>query len=139
MASLTTGLAALEVHAPRDGVMQHRSDFRGEKYDVGSPVFRGLAVAQIPDMQRLAINLEVPERRIGLIDSGACVSIQIEGGTCRVLGGRIAHSGGAVRSRSRANPVPVVDVEVAIDSVPEEMRLKPGLPVRVQVLPRVSK
>ncbi len=135
VASLGTGLAALEVRAPREGVMQHLSNFQGEKFDVGSPVFRGLAVAQIPDLQRLAINLQVPERRIGLIASGARVSIQIEGGARRVLSGRIGHIGGAVRSRSRANPVPVVDVEVSIDSVPEGVRLKPGLPVRAEVLP----
>lgn len=135
VASLTAGLAALEVRAPRDGVMQHLSNFQGEKFAVGSPVFRGLAVAQIPDLEQLAINLQVPERRIGLIERGARVSIQLEGGARRVLNGRIGNIGGAVRSRSRANPVPVVDVEVSIDSVPEGIRLKPGLPVRVEVLP----
>lgn len=135
VASLTMGLAALEVRAPRDGVMQHLSNFQGEKLAVGSQVFRDLAVAQIPDLAQLAINLLVPERQIGLIEPGARVSIQLEGGARRVLNGRIGIIGGAVRSRSRANPVPVVDVEVSIDSVPEGIRLKPGLPVRVEVLP----
>jgi multidrug resistance efflux pump len=132
VAELQRSLAALEVRAPRDGVMVHRSSFNGEKFDVGSQVWRGLAVAEIPDLGTLAVRATLAERDLSRIVPGQPVRVTIEGGAGAALRGRVAEIGRTVRSKSRVQPIPVVDVGVQFERVPEG--LKPGQPVRVELL-----
>ena len=129
---LQRSLLAMNVPAPRDGVMLHRSSFNGEKFDVGSQVWRGLAVAEIPDMQSLAVRATLAERDLARVATGDPVRVTVEGGAGVALRGRIAAIGHTVRSKSRVQPVPVVDVVVALDRQGSE--LKPGQPVRVELL-----
>lgn len=133
VAELTMGLGQLSIRAPRSGVMLHLTNWQGEKFDVGSSVFRGMAVAQIPDLGRLAVRMQVPERQIQLVRMNQSVSVTIEGGAAAALSGKVQEIGRVVRSRSSANPIPVVDVLVELAGVPEGAKLKPGQPVRVEL------
>lgn len=130
---LQQGLAALNVKAPRAGVMLHLSNWQGEKYDVGSQVFREMAVAQIPDLSRLAVRMQVPERLLGTVRAGQRVAVNVEGGAVPTLSGTVVAIGRVVRSRSRANPIPVVDADIELRDVPVGAKLKPGQPVRVDL------
>jgi multidrug resistance efflux pump len=132
---LQAGLGALNVQAQRAGVMLHLSNFQGEKFDVGSQVFRGQSVAQIPDLAKLAVRMQVPERDIGALRIGQGARVDVEGGTIPTLTGTVTEIGRVVRSRSRVKPVPVVDVNVQLEALPEGATLKPGQPVRVELLP----
>ena len=53
------------------------------------------------------------------------------GGAGSALRGRVVELGRTVRSKSRVQPIPVVDVEIRLDD--PRARLKPGQPVRVEV------
>lgn len=130
---LQVGLVALNVKAPRGGVMLHLSNWQGEKFDVGTQVFRGQSVAQIPDLSRLAVRMPVPERQIATVRLGQIAQIDVEGGAVPTLAGRVSEISRVVRSRSRVKPVPVVDVNIEFDALPEGTRLKPGQPVRVEL------
>jgi len=136
VADLQRSLVALNVAAPRDGVMIHRTSFNGEKFDVGSQVWRGLAVAEIPDLATLAVRATLAERDLGRVAAGQPVRVSIEGGAGLALRGTIASVGRTVRSKSRVQPVPVVDVVVALER--SDASLKPGQPVRVEVLPEAA-
>lgn len=132
VADLEQSLLALNVVAPRDGVMIHRSNFNGEKFDVGAQVWRGLAVAEIPDLSSLAVRATLAERDLARVAQGQPVRVTVEGGAGVALRGQVASIGRTVRSKSRVQPVPVVDVVVALDA--GDATLKPGQPVRVEVL-----
>lgn len=127
------GIAALNVKAARSGVMLHLSNWQGEKFDVGSQVFRGQSVAQIPDLSRLATRMQVPERQIASVQLGQRAKIDVEGGAVPTLSGRVSQISRVVRSRSKAKPVPVIDVDIEFDAPAEAARLKPGQPVRVEL------
>ncbi len=127
------GMAALNVTAARSGVMLHLSNWQGEKFDVGSQVFRGQSVAQIPDLSRLATRMQVPERQIASVQLGQTAKIDVEGGAVPTLSGRVTQISRVVRSRSKAKPVPVIDVNIEFDAPAEAARLKPGQPVRVEL------
>ena len=131
VANLQASVAALNVTAPRDGVMLHSMGWDGQKFDVGSQVFRGLSIAQIPDMSTLAVRADLAERDLTRVATGASVRIQLEGGVGTSLHGRVVEIGQAVRSKSRVQPVPVVEVLIALDS--GAGRLRPGQPVRVEI------
>lgn len=133
---LQRSLGALNVIAPRDGLMMHRSNFEGEKYDVGSQVWVGQTVAEIPDMSTLAVRAELPERDLQKVSVGAPVRIVVEGGAGSVLRGHIASVGRAVRSKSQVQPMPVLDLDVQLDD--PRAPLRPGQAVRVEIAAPVA-
>lgn len=128
---LQRSLKALDVVAPRDGLMMHRSNFEGEKFDVGSQVWVGQTVAEIPDMATLAVRAELAERELSQVEVGAPVRIVVEGGAGRALRGKVASVGRAVRSKSQVQPVPVLDLDVQLDDA--HAPLRPGQAVRVEI------
>lgn len=127
---LQSSLAALEVKAPRGGLMQHKSNWRGEKFDTGSQVFRGQGVAEIPDPSTLAVRASLPERELTRVRPGMPVRVVSEGAGTAV-DGTVSAIGQAVRSKSRVQPVPIVDMEVTLPS--GSLPLKPGQTVRVEL------
>jgi HlyD family secretion protein len=131
VAQLQSALAALKVQAVRDGVILHLTNFQGEKFDVGSQVFRGQSVAQIPDVSTLIARVAVPETEIRHLSTGMKARVVVEGGGGQAIEGTITELGRAVRSKSRAQLVPVVDAVVSFTTPGQ--KLKPGQPVRVVV------
>ena len=131
MRKLQTSLEAMNVTAPRAGLMMHKSNWQGEKFDVGSQVWKGMSVAEIPDTATLAVRAQLPERELTRVRVGAPARIVIEGGAGSALRGRVAAIGRTVRSKSRVQPIPVIDVEIKLDD--PQAKLKPGQPVRVEV------
>lgn len=130
---LQQGILAMSVRAPRGGLMLHRSNWQGEKFEVGAQVWMGVAVAEIPDLGSLAVRGTAPERELGALALGQRARISLQGGTRETLSGRVVRLGSTVRSRSRLQPVPVVDVEIELDSRPEGLR--PGQAVQIELLP----
>ena len=127
---LQAGLAALNVQAPRDGVMQHNSSWQGEKFDVGSQVWRGQSVADIPDLDTLEVRAQLPEREMLQVRVGDAARVRVEGGGAQMTG-RVADIGLIVRSKSRRQPLPVLDIRIVLDAIPKQ--LKPGQAVRVDI------
>lgn len=130
---LMQALEQLNVMAPRDGVMLHKTDFQGEKFDAGSQVWRGQAVAEIPDLATLAVRAQLPERSLMKLAIGAKARVSVEGGAGRALVATVQEISPAVRSKSRVQPVQVVDVMLALEG--DTKGLKPGQPVRVEIVP----
>lgn len=129
--SIEKTLAELNVVAPRDGVVLHKSNWQGEKFEVGSQVHRGQTVAEIPDMNSLSVHAVLPEAEFRRVAVGQAVKVRVDGTGLR-LDGRVEEIGRVIRSKSRLQPVPVVDVEVQI--LGRSDGLKPGQAVRVEVI-----
>lgn len=127
----------LNVTAPRDGIILHQSNWQGEKFDVGSQVFRGQSVAQIPDVSTLIARVAVPETEIRRVSIGMKAKVVVEGGAGQAIEGEVTDIGRAVRSKSRSQLVPVVDAVVSFN--PEGQALKPGQPVRVLLVTATEK
>lgn len=131
VAVIQRSLAALEIAAPRDGLMMHKSTWSGEKFDVGSQVWRGQGVAEIPDTRTLAVRAELPERDLAKVALGAPARVVVEGGAGSALRGKVTRIGRAVRSKSRVKPVPILDLEITLSE--EGTKLRPGQPVSVEL------
>lgn len=128
---LQQGLASLTVTAPRDGLLMHRSNMSGEKFEVGSQVWRGVSVAEIPDMSTLAVRATLAERDLTRVSQDAAVTVRIQGSGGRVLRGHVRSIGATLHSKSRVLPLPVVDVVVALDESTDGLR--PGQAVEVEL------
>lgn len=128
---LSRALATLSIPAPRDGVVVVRSNWRGERYEVGSQVFMGQSVAEMPDPGTLVVRATVAERDMLRLEPGMPARIRLQGGAGQRLQGKVAELGLAVRSKSRLSPMPVLDVLVHLDGDTKD--LKSGMPVVVEV------
>ncbi|HEX6832543.1 MAG TPA: efflux RND transporter periplasmic adaptor subunit [Rudaea sp.] len=129
---LQAGLSRLTIAAPRDGTFLHATTFRGDKIEVGTQVWRGISVGEIPDMGTLAVRATLDERDVSKVAVGDRVRVLLEGGGGRSFGARIEDIGISVHSKSRVEPVPVVDLRIALDA--GATALKPGQPVRVEII-----
>lgn len=130
---LTAALAALTLTAPVDGVFLHASlPWTGEKLEVGKQAFRGMSVGQIPDVATLAVRAMLPERELSRVKAGDPVRVTLEGGSGQALTGHVEEVGIAVHSKSKVEPVPVVDLRIAIDA--SKVPIKPGQAVQVEIV-----
>jgi multidrug resistance efflux pump len=135
---LKASLAQLNLTAPRDGVFLHMTlPWNGEKLEVGKQVFRGMSVGEIPDVSTLAVRATLPERDLGRVKAGDPVRITLEGGGGQTLTGHVEDVGIAVHSKSKVEPVPVVDLRIALDA--SKLALKPGQPVQVEIVQNATK
>jgi len=130
VAEAEAGLLAMNVIAPRDGLLTHRGNWNGEKFDVGSQVWRGQSVAEIPDPTSFSVRAQLPETDFLKVQPGQAARVIVEGSGFS-LRGSLESIGRTVRSRSRLQPVPVIDLVIAIDG--DTSRLKPGQAVRVEL------
>lgn len=131
VARLSEEVASLNITAPGAGIFLHASNpFDGSKIDVGKQIWRGQMVANIPDLKSLGVTARLPERELTRIHIGDSVRVTVEGGGGRTVSGRVDAIGLSVHSKSRVEPVPVVDVDVTLDAT--AAALKPGQPVSVE-------
>lgn len=130
---LNKALASLQIKASADGVLLHNNDAVGNKIDVGSQIFRGQSVANIPDMTSLAVRVSLPERDYTRVAIDSPVRVRVEGSADAGLPGRVSSIGRAVQSKSKLEPVPVVALEVTLEDAKADLR--PGQAVRVEILP----
>lgn len=131
VAELSRALGLLTVPAPRDGVLVVKSNWRGERFEVGGSVFMGQTVAEMPDPSTLVVRATLAERDMLRIAEGMPARVQVQGGAGRRLSGKVLELGRAVRSKSRLAPVPVIDVLVSLEG--DTTGLKTGMPVSVEV------
>ncbi len=134
VAQMQTSLASLTIRAPRAGIFLHQSMWNGDQMDVGSTVWRGMSVGNLPDMSTLAVRASLPERDFRWVRTNMRVRVELTGGASGVMGGEIREIGNTVHSKSRVAPVPVLDLLIRLD--PTRLHLKPGQPVRVRIAPQ---
>lgn len=124
-------IASLTVRAPKAGLFLHAASYDGSKIDQGSQVFYGSSVGSMPDMGSIEVRASLPERELPRVHVGQAVQVVLSGGASRTLDGHVAAIGRNVHSRSAAEPIPVVDLDVKLDS--SDPGLKPGRSARVDI------
>jgi multidrug resistance efflux pump len=138
VARLQVSMDALSITAPCDGILLHGvTPWDGEKIDTGKQIWRGQSVADIPDLTTLAVRASLAERDLTRVKVGDVVRIIIEGGSGQTLSGHVDDIGIGVHSKSRVEPVPVVDLRILLDA--NAIALKPGQSVRVEIAPNAAK
>jgi multidrug resistance efflux pump len=134
---LQTAMAGLSVAAPRDGIFLHALAWNGQRIDVGTQVWRGQSVGNIPDLATLAVRAGLPERDYTRVANGDAVRIVVDGGAGQTLTGHVETIGLGVHSKSRVEPIPVIDLDIALDKT--AAALKPGQSVRIEIVENARK
>ncbi len=136
IAALLKGQAALSVLAPHRGLVLYRTNFNGEKFNIGSQIWMGLSVATLADPEQLCVNAKVPEAQAAGVHVGQGARVTVSGAR-QALPAKVSALGRAFHSKSAAQPTVVRDIELQFDAPPKD--LKPGAIVQVELLPAAAR
>jgi HlyD family secretion protein len=128
---LTASISGLSVKTPIAGMVLYRTNFEGAKFAVGSQVWKGVAVAEISDTASLAVRAELPERELQRISVGDAARVQFDTAAMTDLQAKLVRLGQVVHSKSRVQPIPVVDLYLEFARTATGIR--PGQPVSVEL------
>lgn len=129
---LRGSVGAMSVLAPTHGVVIHSLDRHGNKMAVGDNVWGGRRVVEFPDLSRLELRLEIPERDSAQVSIGQSVVFMMDAVPDQVFHGEVTELASVVHTKSINQPARVFDATVALlDPDPELMR--PGMSVSAEI------
>jgi RND family efflux transporter MFP subunit len=123
------GLAALEVRVPHAGVLTWVRDWRGDIPQVGSQVWRGQPLAEIPQLDTLEAEVFVLEADAGGLAEDKRAEVVVEAHPGRSFPAVVTRVDAVAKPRFRGSPVQYFGVTLKLEeTIPEVM--KPGQRVR---------
>ncbi len=132
IARLDEGLSRLEIVAPHDGLLTYAANWRGEKPRVGSQIWPGHKVANLPDIHVIQARLWVPEREaVGLVE-GEAVTVWSETEPRQRFAASIKSVSAAPASIERGNPQKYYEVVAAFEEQ-HSQQFKLGRSVRAEI------
>ncbi|MDP5137383.1 efflux RND transporter periplasmic adaptor subunit [Rheinheimera baltica] len=126
-----SGLAALEIRSPHQGILLFEANWRGEKPEVGGMVFPGARIGSIPDLSLQHIKLQVIEQEAIGLAAGQKVTFALTAWPDDNLTGEVVSVAAVAQSRERRDPRKFIEVVVA--PTRQDPRFMPGNKVRAEL------
>lgn len=125
-------LAALEVKAPHSGILTLVRNWRGEEPQVGSEMWSGLPIGEIPNLGKMEAEVFVLEADAGGLEAGKPATVVLEAHPDEPHEARIARVEAVAKPRFRDSPVQYfgITLELLGDS---HQGMKPGQRVRASL------
>ncbi len=127
-----TGLQALEIVAPHDGVLTLTRNWRGEPPRVGLEMWRGQELGEIPDLSQMEAQVYVLEADAGGLAEGKRAEVVVEAFPDRIFPAEIKSVEAVAQPRFRGSPVQYFGVVLAFEQTDPEI-MKPGARVRARL------
>lgn len=128
----TTGLGALEIRAPHDGILVLTRDWKGEVPRVGQAVWAGEPIGEIPDLATMKAEIFVLEADAGGLAVGQEASVTVESDVQKSIPARVVRVDAVAKPRVRNVPVQYFGVTLALDRT-DPATMKPGARVRARL------
>lgn len=132
IARAETGINALVLRAPKDGIVVIRDHWQGRKLQTGDAVFVGFPIAMLPDLSSMRLKATLADVDDGKITSHMPVVITLDGYPGVQYTGRISSISAVAQESRRQSLRRSFDVFIALDKLDPE-RMRPGLSARVVV------
>ncbi len=129
-------IQALEVEAPRAGMVVYKPNNQGEKPAVGDEISLIQKVIELPDLTSLIIETTIPEQNAHKVGVGDKVELRMDAIPESRFTGRVDSLGRIVRMKSHQEPSRVFDAVVSID-VPDQSSMRPGMAARLSIIERL--
>jgi HlyD family secretion protein len=126
------GLRALTVAAPHDGILVLERDWRGELPKVGSTVWPGRPIAEIPAMGSFKAEVYVLEADATGIEVGQKATVIVEAAPGRSFPATVTRVDKVAKPRMRGVPVQYFGVTVKLDGSDPKV-MKPGARARASI------
>ncbi|MEO8362349.1 MAG: HlyD family efflux transporter periplasmic adaptor subunit, partial [Vicinamibacteria bacterium] len=128
-----TGLSAMRVTAPHDGILVFPMNWRGEVLNIGDAAWPGQTVAEIPDLSQLQARVFVLEGDAFGLAAGNKARIEVDGQPGLAYEAKVKRVDTLAKPRERGSPVKYF--ETWLDLPAEAFRqVKPGQRVRATIL-----
>lgn len=126
-------IEAMEVKAPRDGLVVYLPNNDGDKPAEGDQFSLIQKVIEIPDLNSLMVETTIDEQIAYKVKPGDKVEITIDAIPDRTFNGTVASMGKIVRLKSRREPSKVFDATIEIDN-PDVEVMRPGMAARLSII-----
>ncbi len=100
-----TGLSSLEVRAPHRGILTLSRNWHGETVSVGSEMWRGQEIGEIPALDMMEAEVFVLEADAGGVSGGQDATVIVEANPEVVHQAKVARVEAVAKPRSRGSPV----------------------------------
>jgi multidrug efflux pump subunit AcrA (membrane-fusion protein) len=114
--------------APHDGLFVAGRNWDGEKFKVGSQLWRGQEIGSLPDVSKMEALVRVLESEMSGVTVGVPASLVLDAYPQRVFHGKVKSLAAVANPIERDSPVKYFDVTIEIDETDAAV-LKPGLRV----------
>ena len=128
---------SMTVKASGSGVVIHTVDRRNNKHEVGDNVWMGRRVLELPDLSRLQVHLEIPERESARISVGQKVRFVLDAVPDQQFYGEIIELASVIHTKSRNQPARVFDATISMNN-PDKSIMRPGMSVSAEISLGVS-
>jgi cobalt-zinc-cadmium efflux system membrane fusion protein len=115
--------------AERNGTVVYVANWRDEKKNVGDSCWRGEAVIEVPDLNRMKALGQVHEADAGRIAEGQRVTFRLDAHPDVEFAGRVSSIWRTVQTESWSSPQKVVRLEIELDET-DTRRMRPGMRIR---------
>ena len=132
VAEFQASIDAMQVKATNAGVVIHTVDRRNNKHEVGDNVWMGRRVMELPDLTKLQVHLEIPERESARIRVGQPVKFVMDAVPDRQFHGEIIELASVIHTKSPSQPARVFDATVSLSS-PDSDIMRPGMSVSAEI------
>ncbi len=132
VAQFQGSIDSMTIKATGEGVVIHTVDRRNNKHEVGDNVWMGRRVMELPDLSRLQVHLEVPERESARIAVGQSVKFVVDAAPDQQFYGEIIALASVIHTKSRSQPARVFDATVSMKS-PNLSIMRPGMSVSAEI------
>lgn len=131
---LDVGLSALEIQAPHDGLLTYEANWRGDKPQVGTQIWPGRKVADLPDIRQMQARLQVADREATGLAKGQPVTLWLDSMPEQTFSAVIETVSEAPATIERGNPLKFYEVVARFDQQqPQFFRLGRGVSAKIQV------
>ncbi|MEM1181120.1 MAG: HlyD family efflux transporter periplasmic adaptor subunit [Acidobacteriota bacterium] len=127
------GLDALEVRAPHAGILTLKRDWQGEPVRVGSELWRGQEIAEIPALDAMEAEVWVLEADAGGLEVGLAAEVTVEAHPDRAHAAEVLRMEALAKPKRRGSPVQYFGVTLGFERTEPDV-MKPGQRVRATLL-----
>lgn len=130
---LQKSINAMQVKAPKSGMIVYTSNWRGEKPVVGESVYRGRPVLEIPELKSMIVKALIREPDAGKVAVGQKARITLDANTDRTFTGVVSSLGQLYHMKSWDQPYMVFDAVIEINN-PDPSLMRPGMNAKVEII-----
>jgi RND family efflux transporter MFP subunit len=127
------GLQALEVRSPHAGLLTLIRGWRGDPPQVGSEMWSGQEIAEIPDLSKMEAEVFVLEADAGGLEVGKPATVIVEADPGTVHPAKIRRVDTVAKPRFRGSPVQYFGVTLELEET-DPATMKPGQRVRATLI-----
>ncbi|MEO8276480.1 MAG: efflux RND transporter periplasmic adaptor subunit [Thermoanaerobaculia bacterium] len=132
IAHARSGLTALSLAAPHDGLVVFLRDWRGNTTRVGDSIWPGQRMAEIPDLSEMECEVYVLEADAGGLAIGQKATVRLEAHPEVEFAGQVKRVDAVAKPRFRGVPVQFFGATIQLARTDADL-MKPGQRVRARI------